>query len=167
MKTLIVYRTTHGCTERIAREIGSRLGEKVDYLDLKQKKMPDMKGYDRIIVGGSIHAGQIQHKVKEFCAKNREILLSKELGLFICCMYEGDLARKQLQEAFPTDLLAHAKSILTAGGAVNLEKMNFLERFAMKKMAHLDHSMDHTDMVAVERFAKKMDRTFIPMMLFV
>lgn len=167
MKTLIVYRTTHGCTERIAREIGARIGGKVDYADLKQKKLPAIKEYDRIIVGGSIHAGQIQHKVKEFCAENRELLLGKELGLFICCMYEGDVARKQLQDAFPADLLAHTKSILTAGGSVNLEKMNFLERFAVKKMAHLDQSMDHTDMVAVERFARKMDRAFIPMMLFV
>lgn len=167
MKTLIVYRTTHGCTERIAKEVGSRLGGKVDYVDLKSKNVPVLDEYDRVIVGGSIHAGQIQHKVKDFCVKNHDLLLTKELGLFICCMYEGDVARKQLQDAFPAELLSHAKSILAAGGAIDLEKMNFLERFAVKKVAHLEQSMDHTDMVAVERFARKMDRAFIPMMLFV
>lgn len=114
MKTLIVYRTTHGCTERIAREVGSRLGGKVDYVDLKQKKLPVLNEYDRIIVGGSIHAGQIQHKVKDFCEKNRELLLNKELGLFICCMYEGGVARKHMQDVFPEELLPHAKTILTA-----------------------------------------------------
>jgi len=105
--------------------------------------------------------------VKDFCEKNRELLLNKELGLFICCMYEGGVARKHKQDVFPEELLPHAKTILTAGGAIDLDKMNFLELFAVKRIAHLDQSMDHTDMVAVERFARKMDRTFIPMMLFV
>jgi menaquinone-dependent protoporphyrinogen oxidase len=167
MKTLIVYRTTHGCTAKIAHEIGTLMGGDIDYFDLKTEMPENIQSYKRIIVGGSVHAGQIQSKVKQFCQKNHSILLEKELGLFICCMYEGEVAQKQLEDAFPEDLRYHAKSLLIAGGMLNFDKLNFLERFAVKKAAHINESVDKIDKVSIERFARKMDRSFIPMMLFI
>jgi menaquinone-dependent protoporphyrinogen oxidase len=167
MKTLIVYRSSHGCTAKVAREIGSRLGSKVDYVELRDKHDPDLTSYRRIIVGGSIHAGMIQRRVKEFCIRNREDLLQKELGLFICCMYEGEMARKQFSDAYPEDLRQHAKSTLIAGGELDFGKLSFLERFAVRKAARVEESTSKIDEVAIERFARKMDRTFIPMMLFI
>jgi menaquinone-dependent protoporphyrinogen oxidase len=167
MKTLIVYRTTHGCTAKIAHEIGTLMGGEIDYCDLKTGMPENLQSYKRIIVGGSVHAGQIQSKVKAFCQKNLATLLEKELGLFICCMYEGEVAKKQMEDAFPEDLRYHAKSLLIAGGVLNFEKLNFLERFAVKKAARINESVDNIDKASIDRFARKMDRSFIPMMLFI
>lgn len=167
MKTLIVYRTTHGCTAKIAHEIGTLMGGDIEYCDLKTGMPENIHNYKRIIVGGSVHAGQIQSKVKQFCQIYHSILLEKELGLFICCMYEGEVAQKQLADAFPADLRYHAKSLLIAGGSLNFDKLNFLERFAVKKAAHIHENVENIDKASVERFARKMDRSFMPMMLFI
>ena len=104
MKTLIAFCTTHGCTEKTAKELKDYLGYDTQLCNLKKDKIPNLEAYDRIVIGGSIHAGKIQKKVKVFCTQNLEILKKKELGLFICCMEEGETAQKELINAFTEEL---------------------------------------------------------------
>ena len=68
MKTAIIYRSHHGTTEKVANLIREAMGNVNTHLfNLKTDKNPDLSGYDQVIIGGSIHAGNIQNKVKEFC----------------------------------------------------------------------------------------------------
>ncbi|MEN8118459.1 MAG: flavodoxin domain-containing protein, partial [Bacteroidota bacterium] len=80
MKTLIAYCTTHGCTGKTAIKLKDFLGDDVHLINLKQEKNPDLKEYEQVIIGGSIHAGQIQKRIKEFSIKNLDELQTKELG---------------------------------------------------------------------------------------
>lgn len=50
-------------------------------------------------------------------------------------MEEGEVAQKQLQNAFPDELLNIAKATACFGGEFNFEKMNFFERLIVKKVA--------------------------------
>ena len=70
MKTLIAYYSHHGCTEKTAIELKQNLGTKVDLCNLKEDTVSDLNEFDRITIGGSIHVGRIQKKVKEFCNRN-------------------------------------------------------------------------------------------------
>ncbi|MCK3683839.1 flavodoxin domain-containing protein [Maribellus sp. YY47] len=162
MKTLITYCTTHGCTETIARELQQLLGQDVVLCNLKKEKAPDLSSFDRIIVGGSIHAGQIQKRIKSFCKQHAADLKEKELGLFICCMDEGEEAQTHLSNAYPEDLLNHAKATACLGGEFNFEKMNFLEKFIVRKVAKIDHSASKMDKQAIRKFSNRMDRIFNP-----
>lgn len=162
MKTLIAYCTTHGCTRKTALELKDFLGENVQLTNLKEDPSPDLSDFDRVIIGGSIHAGQIQKRVKEFCKKNLSELQQKELGLFVCCMEEGEKARMQLMEAFPEELHRHAKASAYFGGEFNLEKMNFFQKMIVKKVAQVGHSTSKVDHEAIRKFSKKMDRIFNP-----
>jgi menaquinone-dependent protoporphyrinogen oxidase len=162
MKTLITYCTTHGCTEKIAFEIKQFLGDDVTLCNLKKEKAPDAAGFDRIIVGGSIHAGQIQGKIKSYCKANAEVLKQKELGLFICCMDEGEEAQTHLRNAYPDDLLQFAKATACLGGEFNFERMNFLERMIIRKISKVNHSTSKMDQQAIRKFSNRMDRIFNP-----
>ena len=162
MKTLIVYSTTHGCTEKAAKELGLHLGSQVQLINLKKEAHPSLSNFQRIIIGGSIHAGQIQKRVKDFCNKNLEELKSKEFGLFICCMEEGETAQKQLQDAFPEELFNEAKATACFGGEFDFEKMNFLQKLIVKKVAHIEHSSSKIDHKAIKNFSMKMDKVFNP-----
>ena len=161
MKTLIAYSTTHGCTEKTAKEIKHYLGD-TTLVNLKKDAKPDLLQFERVIIGGSIHAGQIQKRVKTFCQNNMENLQSKELGLFICCMEKGETAQKQLRDAFPDELHSSAKVSTYFGGEFDFERMNFLERMIVKKVAHVESSTSEFDAEAVKSFAKKMDKVFNP-----
>lgn len=162
MKTLIAYATRHGCTEKISEHLKNDLGGEVTLVNLKKATVVSLKNYDRVIVGGSIHAGKIQKRVKTFCHENLAELQQKELGLFVCCMEKGEPAQKQLQEAFPEELQASAKVCSAFGGAFDFKQMNFLEKLIVKKVTHVKQSTSKVDFEAVRDFSKRMDRIFNP-----
>ncbi|HYQ58409.1 MAG TPA: flavodoxin domain-containing protein, partial [Draconibacterium sp.] len=161
------YCTTHGCTEKTANELKSFLGGEVQMVNLKQNPNPDITNFDQVIIGGSIHAGQIQKKVKEFCKQNLEGLQNKELGLFICCMEEGENAELQLQNAFPEVLYHGAKAKSYFGGEFNFQKMNFFEKLIVKKVAKVEESTSHFNQEAIRKFSNRMNQVFNPFLFFV
>jgi len=162
MKTLIIYMSTHGCTKQVAYELAEQLNGEVTIKNLKEDKNPDLEKYDRVIVGGSIHAGQIQRKIRQYCEINQEKLGRKQLGLFICCMYEGSQAFQQLEDAYPEKLHQYAKSEAILGGEFNFEKMRFFEKMIVRKVAKVEQTVSKIDHEAIRNFAKKMDKTFSP-----
>ncbi len=167
MNTLITYCSTHGFTEKVASEIKSFIGENVTLCNLKKEPSPDIRSFDRIIIGGSIHAGQIQKKVRQFCKSNHEALLKTEIGLFICCMEEGEKAYEELEHVYPKDLIQHAKVTACLGGEFNFEKMNFLEKFIVRKAAKVNKSTSKRDYEAIRNFSTRMNKIFNPFLFFV
>lgn len=158
MNTLIVYTTTHGCTEKCATKLQQQLNGNTELINLKKSKPDSLNNYETIIIGGSIHAGQIQKKIKKFCQENFDILKKKKLGIFLCCMYEGEIAQKQLQDAFPKELIEHATATGIFGGEFNFEKMNFVEKVIVKKVAKVDKSVSKIDEKSINEFAQKMTK---------
>lgn len=159
--------STHGCTENVVNELKENLGSETSIVNLKHDHNPDLKEFSRIIIGGSIHAGQIQRKVREFCEHNLDVFRFKEVGLFICCMYEGQVAKDQLKNAFPEKLHQYSKTEAIFGGEFNFTRMNFLEKMIVKKVAHVKESVSNVDHKAIERFAKRMEKTYQPMFMLI
>jgi len=164
---MIIYMSTHGCTESVSVKLAEKLNGEVILHNLKNDKKPDFSSFDRVIIGGSIHLGQIQRKLKTFCTENLEKLGRKEVGLFICCMEEGETAYKQLNEAFPEKLHQYSKAEAILGCEFNLERMSFLEKMIIKKVAKLEESVSKIDHEGIEKFAKRMDKTFSPFLMLV
>jgi menaquinone-dependent protoporphyrinogen oxidase len=153
VKTAIVYMTKHGCTEKAARILNEKLAGEVKAFDLKSDGEPDLSAYDTVIIGGSIHAGKIQGRLKNFMEMRREELLTKRLGLYLCCMFEGETAQKQFEEAYPPELRDHASAAGLFGGEFDFSKMNFFERKIVKKVANIDESVSRINSGAIEEFA--------------
>ncbi|HZL09269.1 MAG TPA: flavodoxin domain-containing protein [Prolixibacteraceae bacterium] len=167
MKTIIIYTTTHGCTEKAVKELSQKLSGEITTIDIRNHPSPPLTEFDRIIIGGSIHAGQIQKRIKNFCTSNIEMLNNKEIGLFICCMYEPEIAREQIKNAFPEELHQMAKTEAIFGGEFNFDKMNFIEKMLVKKIAGVRESVSNLDHNSIERFANRMDKTYNPFMFLV
>ena len=82
MKTAIIYTSKHGTTARVAQMISEGLGKnETELFDLKKNKKIDPSPFEKIIVGGSIHAGAIPKKLHSFLNKNQDILLKKSLEI--------------------------------------------------------------------------------------
>jgi menaquinone-dependent protoporphyrinogen oxidase len=157
MKTLIVYTTSHGCTEKCAQMLQQHLNASdTTLINLKKSHLENLDPYEIILIGGSIHAGRIQKKIKSFCQQNLDLLKSKKVGLFLCCMEEGDKAQQQFQTAYPAELISHAAVTSIFGGEFNFEKMNFIEKFMIKKIAKIDKSISKINEATIEEFIKKL-----------
>lgn len=158
MKTLIVYRTHHGTTRNVVEILKGLLNGQVVTLNLKKNSSPSLDEYSAIIIGGSIHVGQVQKDIRKFCNINAEVLKTKELGLFLCCMEEGDVAGKQFDDAFPDDLRRKSKANGLFGGQFLLEKMNFVEKMVVKKVAGVDKNISKINVSAIEKFADEFNK---------
>ena len=158
MKTLIAYASTHGTTGKVAQRIAEMLNDpNVEIVNLKQETPADLSPFDRIIVGGSIHAGQVQGRVKQFCEKNMLSLLEKPLGLYLCGMNEPEY-QAQFERAFPELLRRHAKSTRTMGGEFLIDRMNFFQRLVVKKISGVHETVSKMDEEALQAFVAEMEK---------
>lgn len=154
-RTLIVYASRHGTTEKVAGILKEELPESV-VCNLARESCPPLENFDRIIIGGSIRAGRIQKAIKIFCRQNLAILLKKEIALFICCMYDGQKAEDQFNQAFPEELRQAAKVKGIFGGELLFEKMNFLERTVIKKFIGVKESVSRFQPDEIKDFARRL-----------
>jgi menaquinone-dependent protoporphyrinogen oxidase len=134
LNTLIVYATKHGSAKECAETLTKGLSGKVDVYNLKENGALDLSKYDKVIIGGSIYAGTMHKEIKDFCTKNLDELKNKKLGFFICCMNKKE-AEKQLNNAFPQELLDIASVKKSFGGQFKFKEMNFLEKLITKMVS--------------------------------
>jgi menaquinone-dependent protoporphyrinogen oxidase len=151
MNTAIIYATSHGTTEKVAHTIAKSLGtDTCSVFNLKTSKNINLSKYNQVIIGGSIHAGTIQNSVKSFCKKSLIDLLEKRVGLFLCAMNVKDY-QTEFDNAFPEILRNHAVSKQVVGGEFLIEKMNFIERFLVRKISGVSQTVSKIDNEAVNQ----------------
>ncbi|MCL2412931.1 MAG: flavodoxin domain-containing protein [Bacteroidales bacterium] len=159
MKTAIIYATKHGTTEKVAGMIAEKLknSNEVELFSLNKNANPDISEFEMIILGTSIYAGSASKKMKRFCQTNEQVLLQKKLGLLVCGMEPTKEKQDQeLNDAYPEILHKNAAATGFMGGAFLFEKMNFFERFIIKKIAKTATSVHQIDENAMDEFVKKL-----------
>ncbi|MFO8086588.1 MAG: flavodoxin domain-containing protein [Bacteroidales bacterium] len=157
MNTIIVYASTHGSSEKVGLALQEKLAGEVNVLNLKKAKNVDISDYERVIVGGSIHVGAIQKKVKAFYETHQEELLEKQLGLYLCCMDE-ERAAEQFEKNYPEVLRKHSSSNKLMGGEYIFERMNFLEKFMVKKISGIGSSKNALKGDAVKEMVEELEK---------
>ena len=154
--TLIVFASDHGTVEKCARELFRLIDGKVDICDLNKRDIiPDLSTYDSIVIGGSIHSGKIQTVISDFCDSTLEMLISKKIGLFINCIYTGEKAQKQLDDAYPRALNEKAVVRDYFGGEINELKLNYWERIIAKQMIEQESLVVQLSSDKIDLFAQK------------
>mgnify|MGYP001228413732 CR=1 FL=1 len=141
MKTLIVYVSKHGTTEKVANIIKEKLDSTtVQTVNLKSKIKIDLSNYETIIIGGSIHAGSIQSEIKKFIKDNTITLMQKKVALFLCCMNENE-EQEEFNNNYPELLRNHSTYNAIVGGEYVFEKMNFIEKFLVRKISGVSSTL--------------------------
>ncbi len=159
MKTLIVYETLHGSSEKCSKILKEKLTHSADLHRLKENENIAIDEYDIIIIGGSIHMGVIHTRVKNFVEMNFRKILNKPHGLFICCMEQGENAMTQFDNAFPQKLRESALANGIFGGELILKKMNLFEKNLIKKITRLKHPLSNINLEEINKFAEKINKT--------
>jgi menaquinone-dependent protoporphyrinogen oxidase len=85
-------------------------------------------------------------------------LLQMRVGLVICAMNESEFDN-ELKMAFPELLSNHAISKKVVGGEFIIERMNFIERFLVKKISGVSQSISKIDENKIEEIITKMKIT--------
>jgi menaquinone-dependent protoporphyrinogen oxidase len=157
MKTLIIYASKYGATEKCSNLLKDKLHNEVEIVNIKKESIPEINMFDKIIIGGSIYMGKIQKEVNQFCLKNASVLKNKKLGFFICCMSENEVAEKQINNSFPEELLKNAVARGCFGGEFNFKKMNFIEGVIIKKISKTSEDSSKLLKENINEFAQLMN----------
>ena len=127
MKTLIVYATKYGFTGDCVEQLKTKLEGDSTAVNVLTGAVPDIGGFDNVIVGGSVYMGQINKKLKEVIAQNLNTLLQKRVALFICCGMPDNM-QTTLENAFPEELQKNAVAVECFGGVLDTGKMKMADK---------------------------------------
>lgn len=132
MKTVIVYTSKTGTTEKCANIVASKLTN-VKMVNLKNEEI-DIKDYDLVLIGSPIRMGMIDKSIKKFITDNYNTLLQKKVAYFLCCGFNENW-RQYYEQNISKDLLEKAVIYVTFGGEMSLEKQKGIDKFIVKMVA--------------------------------
>jgi menaquinone-dependent protoporphyrinogen oxidase len=159
-RVLIAYATKYGATGEIAEKIGAALrrkGLEVDILNVKNVK--DLKPYNAVIVGTAAYMFRWRPEAVSFLNKHKKLLASLPVWLFSSGpLGKGDPVQLSKGERFPKSVQSVVETIKPRDvavfhGYINMQKLNFFERFAFKKAVEMQG--DFRDWNAIEAWANK------------
>jgi menaquinone-dependent protoporphyrinogen oxidase len=156
-KVLVVYGTGTGCTAGIAERIGERLaanGADVDVVPAKDA--PEPAGYDAVVIGSGVRAGNWHAPVKKWVTKNASALKGMKVAFFTACLTMASEPEKADEVRAYTDPLIAETGVEPVdiglfAGMCELKKFSFVERTVMKMMKAPEG--DFRDWAKVEAWA--------------
>lgn len=157
MKTLILFTSHHGTTKKLAYQLAKDLGISDEcVVDFKKNKNIDVSAFDLVIMGSSIHVGNIPSDFKKFINNNIELFLTKQIAIFMCAMEKTEFRIQEFKNNFPKELREHSLANGIMGGEYIFERMNFFEKFIIKKITGSTESKSEIDYDVYEDFVEKL-----------
>jgi menaquinone-dependent protoporphyrinogen oxidase len=150
MKTLVLYSSRYGSTEKCANLIMKRLNGKADAVNVKNLKIDAMDSYDTILIGGGIYAGRFQSEITEFVKRNEEYLRSRKVGVFLCCK-EGEKITEYIKTNLPDWLTSELFILEHLGHEINIDKLNFMGKFLFKTLFKVKESYSDLKYDSIDR----------------
>lgn len=141
MKTrvLVAYATKYGATAGIAERIGQVLQETGLSVDVRPANQTgDPATYQAVVLGSAVYIGRWRKEAAEFLRDNEKALAQRPVWIFNSGpLGEGDAAEQAGDFGFPKSLRPfaeriHVRDIAVFHGAVDLQKLNPMERWMFK-----------------------------------
>jgi menaquinone-dependent protoporphyrinogen IX oxidase len=103
-KIAIIYSTWCGSSRDAAVWISEGMNGIADVFDIREK--PELKGYEHIIIGGSIRSFATAKELQDFIQQNKATLKGKVRGLFAVCGNMGNPITPEVTKRYIDDHLA-------------------------------------------------------------
>jgi len=156
---VILYESKRGSAADAANWIADALPG-ATLVNLHDEPIPEnLAEFETIVVGSGILAGSLYGKIEKFVKKHTDLLLSKDLCLFITHLEEDEGIELDFQSAYKKEILEHARHRQGVGGRLDIRKVNVLLRPLMHMIAKgkgIDvYNHDTLSKEACEEFAAK------------
>ncbi|WP_017756691.1 flavodoxin domain-containing protein [Calidifontibacillus oryziterrae] len=157
MNTIIIYASKHGTAKKSVERLEEKASASIHSFHVKVDKIPSLEGYDTVIIGGSIYLGKVQKELMKYTNDHLDELLTKKVGLFLCAGHPDEQQLgKELHDAFPEALLNHATVKEIFGHEFDLSKLNFIEKFIVKKIVGITESQFALSEEKIDNFAEQL-----------
>ena len=155
MKTLIIYGSRKGCTERCARRLMEEIilagNSCCEVINAKQAKQQRVAQYEHVIIGSSIWAGKIHPAVRRFIIRYGKIPPAQRIGLFLC---SGEEDPGYFTRNYPRAVIDQTKERRFFGGELIIENFNPLMKYLLRKKAGVTESYQRIRDDDIRAFAR-------------
>ena len=173
----VVYGTSEGQTEKIARFLAERLagrGHRLELIDAARDcGTPQPQRFDAIVIAASVHAGRYQPAVTEYVRRHLRDIDSRpnaflSVSLSAASSVASDLeGLKRCVETFRRETRWTPRIVHHAAGALRYSAYSLIKRWALRAIARrrgapTDTRHDHelTDWADLARFCTVLDQSF-------
>ena len=140
-KTLIIYESKYGTTEKIAKYLSLVLGP-AKYCKTSEFK-DEYMDFDLILIGSPIYSGKIVPKIADFIEKNINRLKTKKIALFCTCISTKD-GNENLTKI--EKILGKVITKRALGGILKHNKLDEEDSQALKEFSEkIGFTFDDTD----------------------
>jgi menaquinone-dependent protoporphyrinogen oxidase len=140
-RVLVAYATKYGATAEIAERIGEVLRKAGLTADvLPAERVGDVTPYQAVVLGSAVYIGRWQKHAANFLKANEKVLAERPVWLFSSGPTgEGDPVKLTQGWRFPKALQPivdriQPRDIAVFHGDVNVEKLNFFEKWMIKNV---------------------------------
>ena len=140
-KTLVTYASKYGATREIAEKIGEVLAQAGLQVNVSPvDSVRDLSPYQAVILGSAVYIGKWQKEAAAFLQTHEKTLADRPVWLFSSgpsgegdplALVEGWRLPAALQ---PVADRIHPRDITVFHGNIDLDKVNFMEKFAVKNI---------------------------------
>ena len=92
-----------------------------------------LKGYDAVVLGSSVRFGKTRASFHAYLKSNRETLMEKAHGFFLCCGFGHEFERYE-KKAIDAGLRETAFATMNFGGLLKLPNASFWERVFLRQV---------------------------------
>jgi menaquinone-dependent protoporphyrinogen IX oxidase len=167
MKTVIIYKSKYGTTEKYANWIAEATNS--DIFNVDSVKTEDLKSYDTIVYCGGLYAGGILGF--SFIKNNYNYLSDKKLIVVaVGATLKKQDGIKEISEKNLTEEMRDEVQLFILRGGLNYKKMNLLDRFLMFIMVSMlkmkkKETLDDDSKGVIATYGKVVDFTNIDTIL--
>jgi menaquinone-dependent protoporphyrinogen oxidase len=102
-KVLVSYATKYGSTKEVAEKIADNMRAQADDVDVMSvDDVKSIDGYDKVVFGAALYAGNISGPAKKFLNRNRAVLAGKPVSMFLL----GPISRDEKEMTGAEDQMA-------------------------------------------------------------
>lgn len=129
---VIVYKSKHGATKKVAKIINEYIGDclLMEWADLDYRILEKA---DMIIVGTPVYHRELDSGIVEFVKNNQELLVAKKYSLYVVGILQSEFMTF-VNDAFSYDILKDMKVIAGVGGVLYYPDLSISEKMALQVM---------------------------------
>jgi menaquinone-dependent protoporphyrinogen IX oxidase len=142
MKTLVVYKSKSGYTQKYAQWIAEELS--ADILESSKASVRNMKEYDTVIYGGGVYANSISGV--KLITRNLKQLKDKNIVVFATGLTspEDKGVNEITNKNFTPEQLKHIRFFYLRGG-FDFNKLGFLYKTVMKQFTKMNSKKEQNE----------------------
>ena len=156
MKTLIVYDSHHGFTEKCVGMLVGELPPGADLWPLRNSPgVPVWSAYTTVVFGGPVYFGRWSPRLMAFLARHHAALNRESLTLatFVVSLSPRAAALRYLSRGLPPNLKGKLGHVSCFGGGITWKELTWWEKLVMKHGHRIETDASNLDLGEIQSLA--------------